>query len=89
MILADLSLGRSRPLSMRNGSELKPASVPDFRCIACSLQFGRVKRTSPRHFTHSVYSLHLDVRRTSWDRETWPTIRYAAKMKWGGSDPAL
>ncbi len=37
---------------------LKCSSVPDFRCRSSPLQFG-VKCTSPRHFTHSLYSLHL------------------------------
>ena len=72
---------------MRNGDELKGTSVPDFRRTGRSLQFGRVKWSSPRHFTHSFYSLHLGVRRTSWDQERWQTIRYAAKVKIGRERP--
>ena len=86
MVLADLTIGRSRPHSMLSGGELKSTSVPDFRRTRRSLQFGGVKWTSPRHFTDSLYSLHLVVRRTSWDREKWRMIQYATEIKWGGSD---
>lgn len=59
MIPAGLTLARIRPFSMRNGNELKSTSVPDFRSTRRSLQLGRVKWTSPRHFTHCFDSLHL------------------------------
>jgi hypothetical protein len=87
MILAGLTLGRNHLHLTRNGNELKCTSVPDFRCTKCSLQVGRVKWTSPRHWTHSFDSLHLGVKQTSWNRERWRTIRYTAKVKLGRERP--
>lgn len=53
----------------------------------------RVKWTSPRHFTHCFDSLHLGgdanlLGPREMDRKK-RTVRYTAKMKWGGSDPTL
>jgi hypothetical protein len=38
---------------------LKRSSVPDFRRRSFALQVGGVQWTSPRHWTHSLYSLQL------------------------------
>lgn len=93
MILAGLTLGRSHRHPIRNGNVLKCTSVPDFRRTRCSLQLGRVKWTSPRYFTHSFDSLHLGSdanllgpREMNRKRRI---VRYAAKIKRGGSDPTL
>ncbi len=69
MVLAGLSITRSRPHSVRNGNELKSTSVPHFRRNICPLQLRAVKWTSPRHFTHSLIRFTLAVRRTCMKQE--------------------